>query len=395
MVCGGVGSENALTSSEDGNVFLLTVNAASPTAKNPSPFGNDGLYQINLASGAITPWSSFASGDVISAAALPGGSVVFVLSYNSGIVAVNSASGHSRATVVAGASIPFVPSGLSLDASGDLYVFGVASDLSGIIAVFKPSFASGEVSYGLTKIVSGSSGIAAFAALPDGSGIYYADERGSIHHVVTATLDDTVVLESNTLGISPTAMACDPAGNVYFGGTSTGLSTSSQIVSAIYRLDPSASALYALTPNGVNGLMSALTLNGMTTGGTAIPVPPPHPGFFAGEYGLDDGVYFLDFPNGNYFGLYSYLTDPKYIYHFDLGYEYVFDAADGKSGVYLYDFTSKHFFYSSPSFPFPYLYDFTLGSTLYYYPDPNNEDHYNTNGVRYFYQFSSGKIITL
>ena len=119
----------------------------------------------------------------------------------------------------------------------------------------------------------------------------------------------------------------------------------------------------------------------------------PGASFFTGESSLGSGVYYLTFPSSNYFGYYSYLADPAYIYHFDLGYEYVFDAADGKSGVYLYDFTSKTFFYTSPTFPFPYLYDFSLNTVLYYYPDPSNAGHYNTNGVRYFYDFNTGTII--
>ena len=119
-----------------------------------------------------------------------------------------------------------------------------------------------------------------------------------------------------------------------------------------------------------------------------------NPAFFSGATALSNGVYYLTFPNDNFFGYYSYLTDPAYIYHFDLGYEYIFDAYDGKSGVYLYDFASGTFFYTSPSFPFPYLYDFSLNSVLYYYPDPNNAGHYNTNGVRYFYDFATSQIIT-
>ena len=62
--------------------------------------------------------------------------------------------------------------------------------------------------------------------------------------------------------------------------------------------------------------------------------------------------------------------------------------------MYLYDFTSNDFFYTSPAFPFPYLYDFGLNTVLYYYPDPSNAGHYNTDGVRYFYDFANGKIIT-
>ena len=118
------------------------------------------------------------------------------------------------------------------------------------------------------------------------------------------------------------------------------------------------------------------------------------PAFFSGENALANGVYYLALPNGNPFGYYSYLTNPNYIYHFDLGYEYIFDAADGKGGVFLYDFKSNDFFYTSPNFTFPYLYDFGLNTVLYYYPDPNNPGHYNTNGVRYFYDFATGQIIT-
>ena len=118
-----------------------------------------------------------------------------------------------------------------------------------------------------------------------------------------------------------------------------------------------------------------------------------HDAFFTGEVALDNGVYYLAFPNGNYFGYYSYLSDASYLYHFDLGYEYVFDANDGKGGVYLYDFKSGDFFYTSPTFPFPYLYDFTLQANLYYYPDTNQPGHYTAN-PRYFYNFGTQQVIT-
>ncbi len=122
--------------------------------------------------------------------------------------------------------------------------------------------------------------------------------------------------------------------------------------------------------------------------------PAGHLSFFTGAAALSDGVDYLAFASGDYFGYYTFLSDPNYIYHFDLGYEYVFDAADGKSGVYLYDFKSGSFFYTSPTFPFPYLYDFTLNTVLYYFPDPSNAGHYNTDGVRYFYDFATGKVIS-
>jgi hypothetical protein len=119
-----------------------------------------------------------------------------------------------------------------------------------------------------------------------------------------------------------------------------------------------------------------------------------HAKFFTNEIGLSNGVYFLQLPNGTPFGYYSYLSDPRFIFHFDLGYEYWFEANDGNNGVFLYDFKSGSFFYTSPTFAFPYLYDFTLKTVLYYYPDPNNPGSYNTNGTRFFYNFATGQIIT-
>ncbi len=116
--------------------------------------------------------------------------------------------------------------------------------------------------------------------------------------------------------------------------------------------------------------------------------------FFGGANALGNGVDYLAFSNGHFFGYYALLSDPNYLYHFDLGYECVFDAADGNSGVYLYDFKSGTFFYSSPVFPFPYLYDFSLQSVMYYYPDSTMPGRYNTNGTRYFYDFATGTVIS-
>jgi len=113
-----------------------------------------------------------------------------------------------------------------------------------------------------------------------------------------------------------------------------------------------------------------------------------------GEIPLGNGVYYLQLANGNLFGYYAYLTDPRFIYHFDMGYEYWFDANDGHNGIFFYDFMSNHFFYTSPSFPFPFLYDFSLNTVLYYYPDPNNPGHYTTN-PRFFFNFATGQIITM
>jgi hypothetical protein len=120
----------------------------------------------------------------------------------------------------------------------------------------------------------------------------------------------------------------------------------------------------------------------------------PHPAFFSGESAVGGGVYYLAFSNGNVFGYYSYASNGNYVYHYDLGWEYYEDANDSSHGIYLYDFASGDWWYTSPQYPFPYLYDFTLGATLYYYPDTSRTGHYTTN-PRYFYDFGTNQIISL
>ena len=123
------------------------------------------------------------------------------------------------------------------------------------------------------------------------------------------------------------------------------------------------------------------------------PTPMPHPAFFAGETALGGGWYYLQFANGTPFGYYSYLADQNFIYHIDLGYEYLFDANDANHGIFFYDFASTSFFYTSPS-AFPYLYDFSLNAWLYYLPDVNNPGRY-THNPRWFFNFATGQWITL
>jgi hypothetical protein len=146
------------------------------------------------------------------------------------------------------------------------------------------------------------------------------------------------------------------------------------------------SDISATSPEGIN-----LDVIGYDLGNAP---SPPHPSFFNGEIALGGGWYYLQFPNGTPFGYYAYLADPRFIYHFDMGFEYWFDANDGHNGIFFYDFASHHFFYTSPSFPFPYLYDFSLNTVLYYFPDPQRPGHYTTN-PRYFYNFATGQIITM
>ncbi len=264
-------------------------------------------------------------------------------------------------------------------------------------------------------LVQGSDG-AFYGVNPDGGAngsgtIFRVQADGTFSVIYTFSLpygDGT-----NPDGFAPTATLLDGGNGVFYGNanlggingtgtvfsvTSAGAFTTLYNFSDIFRGENSEGAfpfagfvrgadgrLYA--PISAGGANAEGTVDAFTLSGT------PTASFFSGQVALGNGVYFLTFPNGNYFGYYSYLSTANYLYHFDLGYEYVFNANDGKAGVYLYDFKSGHFFYTSPTFPFPYLYDFTLNAVLYYYPNTATPGHYTTN-PRFFYNFATGQIIT-
>jgi len=115
-----------------------------------------------------------------------------------------------------------------------------------------------------------------------------------------------------------------------------------------------------------------------------------HPAFFTGEVALADSIYYLVFPNGHLFGYYTYLSG-EWIYHFDMGYEYVYPLTG--PAVYFFDLSSGHWWFTN-SGDFPYLYDFTLNAWIYYFPATNNPGHYSTN-PRYFVNVTTGVIFTM
>ena len=198
-----------------------------------------------------------------------------------------------------------------------------------------------------------------------------------------AVQGDGKILIGGRFGNKVARLNADGSADATFTGATAASGTTENFVTAI-----------ALQPNANILLGGSFTMVDGTARNAIARLSGDHFPFLDGEVELKGAVYYLAFSNGDYFGYYSYLADPHYIYHLDLGYEYVFDANDGKSGVYLYDFESGGFFYTSPSFPFPYLYDFKLNSTLYYFPDPHDAGRYNTNGTRYFYEFATGQIIS-
>jgi uncharacterized delta-60 repeat protein len=238
---------------------------------------------------------------------------------------------------------------------------------------------------------------------------YFAFVNGAAHaNIVRLNTDgsvDSTFNASTDAGDGINALALQPDGKILIGGVFQTVDGVAHSPVARLHPDGSLDTYYAAAAtSGETVTALAVQTNGQViVDGYVTPVTGqfdpllvrlnPHPAFFSGEAALTSGVYYLQLPNGNLFGYYAYVSDPDYIYHFDLGYEFVFDANDGKGGAYLYDFASSTFFYTSPVFPFPYLYDFTLGTVLYYYPDSQRAGHYTTD-PRYFYDFATGAVIT-
>ena len=111
------------------------------------------------------------------------------------------------------------------------------------------------------------------------------------------------------------------------------------------------------------------------------------PSFFTGQQAQGNGVYSL-----SGFGYYSFDPNPNYVNSFDLGTEYAYDPMDGEGGIYFYDFTSTHTFYTSPSL-YPYLYDYSLGSYLYFFANMNTTAPASSS-PRTFYNFNTDKYVT-
>jgi len=112
--------------------------------------------------------------------------------------------------------------------------------------------------------------------------------------------------------------------------------------------------------------------------------------FFAGEVSLGSNVEYLQFANSTVFGYYSFVASSIF-YHYDMGFEAF--IAGSASDVYLYDFTTGHWWYTSNTL-FPYLYDFSLKTWIYYFPNTNSPGHYTTN-PRYFSNLTTGQIFTM
>ena len=124
----------------------------------------------------------------------------------------------------------------------------------------------------------------------------------------------------------------------------------------------------------------------------ATPIAPPPAAFFTGAVSLGNSVYYLQFPNSNgtVFGYYTFVSSSIF-YHPDTGYEGFIPGS--ASDVYLYDFSSGHWWYTNPN-AFPYLYDYTLQTWIYYFPNTTAPGHYTT-GPRYFSNLATGHVFSM
>ena len=111
-----------------------------------------------------------------------------------------------------------------------------------------------------------------------------------------------------------------------------------------------------------------------------------HPPFFGGEAPLQGDYFYLNFPDNQAFGYYSYQFYP-YLYQTDLGFEYVIPAGDTANGAYLYDFGLQTFLYTSPAL-YPYLYNFQAGAFYYFFDGQGNP------ASRVFYNFGTSQYVT-
>jgi len=115
------------------------------------------------------------------------------------------------------------------------------------------------------------------------------------------------------------------------------------------------------------------------------------PAFFSGEIEIGTNTFYLA-KSGTAFGFYQWRTSSQ-IHHLDLGDEYVLPSQEKTPAVYLFDFKSGHWFYSSFS-QLPYLYDLTQKVWLRYLPEPGRPGRYTAHPRR-FQNMSNGLTITM
>jgi hypothetical protein len=199
----------------------------------------------------------------------------------------------------------------------------------------------------------------------------------------------TIPLTISNVTSNPVWLSVSPTTGVTAGAAGTTLTITVNMAALGANAQPG-------TLNGYFNVGSGSAANTLTVSVILTTVAPGDP-FFNGEISVGGGFFYLVLQDGSPFGFYSFAqgtasTASATIFHADMGFEYVTPAGGAGAGVYMYDFSSGHWWYTASSL-FPYIYDFSLNSWLYYFPNTSSAGHYTT-APRYFYNFGTGKIVS-
>jgi hypothetical protein len=243
----------------------------------------------------------------------------------------------------------------------------------------------------------------------DPTGAIPANYSASVTYTVTMNVNGTLsATAANSLftyvigtasGDLPLSITSQPSGVTFNISTSINLAASIMTGATPNSPEITVNGVNVTTPGQATGTVTVsapqsalncvasatVTVSGGTCSVTVTFNLNVHPSFFQGEVSVGSGFYYLGF-----LGYYTYTPNQLFIYQTTLGYEGILQGTDSSRGIYLWDNDSGHIWYTSPS-EYPYIYDFTLGSWLYYYTNTGN----GTAGSRMFYEFLTGKIISL
>jgi hypothetical protein len=176
------------------------------------------------------------------------------------------------------------------------------------------------------------------------------------------------------------------AGGYSNGGVASGFVLSGGNVTSVNYPGAASTEVYGINDSGqIVGFYTTSANPGQRYSFLATPSP-----FFAGSVNGGFGTQYLQFPHGNIFGYYG-LLGSGWMYHVDLGYEYV--SPGSGPDVYLWDLASGHWWYTDTS-SFPYLYDFNLNTWIYYFPNTTSPGQYTTS-PRYFSNLTTAQIFTM
>ncbi len=291
--------------------------------------------------------------------------------------------------------------------SGGIGTGGAIYNFSGTLTVTNTTFSGNEATGGfgtpgqggegaggaifikagtLTMTNATFSGNQAIAGGPGGG----AATGGAIVNEGTVNLKGTILAASTPLNCGGTAaitasnsIADDPCFASGTNGNVSSVTTSAIGLASGLANNGGPTETIALTPDGTVNANAFITApctdqssNPLMTDQRGFPRPAPshsglcsagafeyNPPFFNGEV-ASVSLYYLTFANSTFFGYYSYEFYP-WLYHYDLGFEYVEDANDGAAGVFFYDTLLGSWLYTNPN-DFPVLWDYTLAHWLYY-----------------------------